>query len=46
MKNIRIVDASVMPVITNANLHAPTIMIGEKGVEMIIQDWKMTHMYT
>jgi len=38
-KNLRIVDASVMPTITNSNLNAPTIMIGEKGSDLILKYW-------
>ena len=35
---LRVMDASVMPVINTGNIHAPIIMIAEKGSDMIKKD--------
>ncbi|MEQ8664128.1 MAG: choline dehydrogenase [Rhodospirillales bacterium] len=36
IEGLRVIDSSIMPFITNGNLNAPTIMIGEKGADHVL----------
>ncbi|XP_055613216.1 glucose dehydrogenase [FAD, quinone]-like [Uranotaenia lowii] len=37
VKGLRVIDASIFPVIPSGNTHAPTMMVAEKGSDMIKQ---------
>lgn len=39
IQGLRVIDSSVMPVVVRGNTNAPSIMIGERGVAFILEEW-------
>ncbi|MGE0515634.1 MAG: GMC oxidoreductase, partial [Hyphomicrobiaceae bacterium] len=41
IEGLRVVDASLMPMVPSSNIHPATIMVAEKAADIIKLDWKM-----
>lgn len=41
-QGLRAVDASVLPVITNGNIYAPTMMVAERAADMILSNQQLS----
>ena len=39
IQNLRVIDSSIMPDIVSSNINASTVMIGEKGADLIKDDY-------
>jgi choline dehydrogenase len=37
VEGLRVIDASVMPIVTSANTNAASLMIGEKGADLVLR---------
>ena len=42
LDGLRVVDASVMPYITNGNIYAPVMMVAEKSADLILGNTLLT----
>ena len=36
ISGLRVIDSSIMPTITGSNIHGPTVMIAERGADLVL----------
>jgi choline dehydrogenase len=39
LDGLRVCDASVFPTVVSGNLNGPSMMAGERGARMVLEDW-------
>ncbi|GFG37712.1 hypothetical protein Cfor_11788 [Coptotermes formosanus] len=39
VKGLRVIDSSIMPMVPAAHTNVPSIMVGEKGADLVKEDW-------
>jgi len=39
-QRLRVIDAGIMPFVVTVNTNGPTIMIGERGAEFVLETWR------
>jgi choline dehydrogenase len=40
VSNLRVIDSSIFPTIPSSNTNAPTIALGERGAELVLNSWR------
>lgn len=45
ISGLRVIDASIMPIVPRGNTNAPTLMTAERGVDFVLEDWLRNYRY-